>query len=247
MTYPVFITSANLQPAQTVVLDGDEGHHAVTVRRIRLGEKIELTDGNGRRAICEVVAVGKKSLDAKIESVHTEAKPDVTFTVVQALAKGDRSDLALEILTEVGVDEIVPWAAAHSIAKWDATDKGLLKWQRIVREASKQARRAWIPRISALHATGEVAQLLAEADLALVLHESALDSISALKVPASGSVVVVVGPEGGISPEELTIFAGAGAQIVRMGAPIMRTSTAGGVALGVLMSATKRWEIPTSQ
>ncbi len=247
MTYPVFITSANLQPAQTVVLDGDEGHHAVTVRRIRLGEKIELTDGHGRRAICEVVAVGKKSLDAKIESVHTEAKPDVTFTVVQALAKGDRSDLALEILTEVGVDEIVPWAAAHSIAKWDATDKGLLKWQRIVREASKQARRAWIPRISALHATGEVAQLLAEADLALVLHESALDSISALKVPVSGSVAVVVGPEGGISPEELTTFAAAGAQIVRMGAPVMRTSTAGGVALGVLMSATKRWEIPTSQ
>ncbi len=247
MTYPVFITSANLQPAQTVVLDGDEGHHAVTVRRIRLGEKIELTDGHGRRAICEVVAVGKKSLDAKIESVHTEAKPDVTFTVVQALAKGDRSDLALEILTEVGVDKIVPWAAAHSIAKWDATDKGLLKWQRIVREASKQARRAWLPKISALHTTGEVAQLLAEADLALVLHESALDSISALKVPVSGSVAVVVGPEGGISPEELTTFAAAGAQIVRMGAPVMRTSTAGGVALGVLMSATKRWEIPTSQ
>ena len=247
MTYPVFITSANLQPAQTVVLDGDEGHHAVSVRRIRLGEKIELTDGHGRRAICEVVAVGKKSLDAKIESVHTEAKPDVTFTVVQALAKGDRSDLALEILTEVGVDKIVPWAAAHSIAKWDATDKGLLKWQRIVREASKQARRAWLPKISALHTTGEVAQLLAEADLALVLHESALDSISALKVPVSGSVAVVVGPEGGISPEELTTFAAAGAQIVRMGAPVMRTSTAGGVALGVLMSATKRWEIPTSQ
>ncbi len=247
MTFPVFITSANLQPAQTVVLDGDEGHHAVTVRRIRLGEKIELTDGHGRRAICEVVAVGKKSLDAKIESVHTEAKPDVTFTVVQALAKGDRSDLALEILTEVGVDKIVPWAAAHSIAKWDATDKGLLKWQRIVREASKQARRAWLPKISALHTTGEVAQLLAEADLALVLHESALDSISALKVPVSGSVAVVVGPEGGISPEELTTFAAAGAQIVRMGAPVMRTSTAGGVALGVLMSATKRWEIPTSQ
>ncbi|MCX6404779.1 MAG: 16S rRNA (uracil(1498)-N(3))-methyltransferase [Actinobacteria bacterium] len=220
MTYPVFISSANLQPAQTVVLD---------------------------RAICEVVAVGKKSLDAKTESVHTEAKPNVTFTVVQALAKGDRSDLALEILTEVGVDEIVPWAAAHSIAKWDATDKGLLKWQRIVREASKQARRAWLPRISALHATGEVAQLLAEADLALVLHESATDSISALKVPVSGSVAVVVGPEGGISPEELTTFAAAGAQIVRMGAPVMRTSTAGGVALGVLMSATKRWEIPTSQ
>ena len=247
MTLPVFISSANLQPQQTVVLDGDEGHHAVTVRRIRLGEKIELTDGSGLRAICEVVAVGKKSLDAKIESVHTEAKPEVTFTVVQALAKGDRSDLALEILTEVGVDEITPWSAAHSIAKWDATDKGLLKWQRIVREASKQARRAWLPQISTLHSTAQVAELLASADLALVLHESAGDSISELKVPATGSVVIVVGPEGGISPEELTTFAGAGARIVRMGTPVMRTSTAGGVALGVLMSTTKRWEIPASQ
>jgi len=247
MTLPLFISSANLALNQTVVLDGDEGHHAVSVRRIRLGEKIELTDGSGSRAVCEVVAIGKKSLDARIESVQVEAKPEVTFTVVQALAKGDRSDLALEILTEVGVDEITPWAAAHSIAKWDASDKGLLKWQRIVREASKQARRAWIPQISALHSTGEVAELLAAADLALVLHESAKESISDLKVPVSGSVVIVVGPEGGISPDELGTFAQARAKIVRMGAPVMRTSTAGGVALGVLMSATKRWEIPATQ
>jgi len=247
MTLPVFISSADLQLNQTVVLDGDEGHHAVSVRRIRLSERIELTDGSGRRAVCEVVAVGKKSLDARIKSVQVELKPEVTFTVVQALAKGDRIDLALEILTEVGVDEITPWAATHSIAKWDSSDKGLLKWQRIVREASKQARRAWIPQISVLHSSRDVAQLLGSADLALVLHESASDSISDLKVPASGSVVIVVGPEGGISTEELTTFAEAGARIVRMGAPVMRTSTAGGVALGVLMSATKRWQIPASQ
>jgi 16S rRNA (uracil1498-N3)-methyltransferase len=247
MTLPVFISSDNLQPGHTVELDGDEGHHAVTVRRIRVGEKIELTDGNGRRAVCEVVAVGKKSLDARIETVNVEQKPEVSFTVVQALAKGDRGDLALEILTEVGVDEITPWSAAHSIAKWDATDKGFLKWQRVVREASKQARRAWLPQICALHTTGEVATLLAGAELALVLHESAQNSISEVKVPASGRVVIVVGPEGGITAEELTTFSQAGAQIVRMGAPVMRTSTAGGVALGVLMAATNRWAIPASE
>lgn len=247
MTLPVFIYSGNLQPEQLVVLDGDEGRHAVTVRRIRVGEKIELTDGNGRRAICEVVEVDKKSLEAKIESVETQTQPDVTFTVVQALAKGDRSDLALEILTEVGVDVITPWAAAHSIAKWDDSNKGLLKWQRVVREASKQARRAWIPRISSLQSTAQVAQLLATADLALVLHESADNSISDQKIPAQGSVVIVVGPEGGISPDELSTFAQAGAEIVRMGAAVMRTSTAGGVALGVVMSTTKRWEIRASQ
>lgn len=247
MTLPVFISSADLQSTQTVVLDGDEGHHAVSVRRIRVGEKIELTDGNGCRAVCEVVSVGKKSLEAKIASVTTEPEPDVHFTVVQALAKGDRSDLALEILTEVGADEIAPWSAAHSIAKWDATGKGLLKWQRIVREASKQARRAWIPKVSALHSTAQVAQLLAAADLALVLHESAQDSISAVNVPLTGSVVIVVGPEGGISAEELRIFTQAGARAVRMGTSVMRTSTAGGVALGVLMSATKRWEISASE
>lgn len=247
MTLPVFISSADLQLAHTVVLDGDEGHHAVAVRRIRVGEKIELTDGNGQRAVCEVLAVDKKSLEARIDLVHAESKPEVAFTVVQALAKGDRSDLALEILTEVGVDEITPWSAAHSIAKWDATDKGLIKWQRVVREASKQARRAWIPKVSSLHSTAQVAQLLAGADLALVLHESARDSIAELKIPSSGRIVIVVGPEGGISPEELSTFAEVGARAVRMGASVMRTSTAGGVALGVLMSATKRWEIPASQ
>lgn len=247
MTLPVFISSANLRTSQTVVLDGDEGRHAVTVRRIRFGEKIELTDGQGCRAVCEVVSVSKNSLEARIESMQVEEKPEVIFTVVQALAKGERSDLALEILTEVGADEITPWSAAHSIAKWDETDKGLLKWQRIVREASKQARRAWVPNISSLHTTSQVADLLSHADLALVLHESAQASISVLKVPASGRVVIVVGPEGGISAQELATFAEAGAKIVRMGAPVMRTSTAGGVALGVLMSATKRWEIPASQ
>ena len=247
MTLPVFITSANLQTQQTVVLDGDEGRHAVAVRRIRVGEKIELTDGNGVKAICAVVSVSKHSLDAEVESVNVEPKPEVTFTVVQALAKGDRSDLALEILTEVGVDSITPWSAAHSIAKWDETDKGLLKWQRVVREATKQARRSWIPQISALHSTSEVADLLANADLALVLHESADQSISDIEVPEHGSVIVVVGPEGGVSPEELKVFAQSGAKIVRMGAPVMRTSTAGGVALGVLMSATKRWEITVGQ
>lgn len=247
MTLPVFISSANLQVQQTVVLDGDEGRHAVSVRRIRVGEKIELTDGHGVKAICEVISLNKHSLDAKVESVQVEPQPEVTFTVVQALAKGDRSDLALEILTEVGADRITPWSAAHSIAKWDETDKGLLKWQRVVREATKQARRSWIPQISALHSTSEVATLLATADLALVLHESAEQSISDIEVPAQGSVVIVVGPEGGVSPEELNVFAKSGAKIVRMGTPVMRTSTAGGVALGVLMSATKRWAISDGQ
>lgn len=247
MTLPVFISSANFQPGQTVVLDGDEGRHAVTVRRIRVGERIELVDGSGSRAICEVISVNKNSLEVIIDSVHTEARADVNFTVVQALAKGDRSDLALEILTEVGVDSISPWSAAHSISKWDETNKGLLKWQRVVREASKQARRAWIPQISDLKSTSQIAELMAVADLAIVLHESAHESLAQVTVPKHGSVVVVVGPEGGISPDELATFAQAGAQILRMGSSVMRTSTAGGVALGVLMSATKRWEITASE
>lgn len=247
MTLPVFISSVNVQPNQTVILDGDEGRHAVTVRRIRVGEQIELVDGAGIRAKCEVVAVNKNSLEARIDSVHAESKPDVTFTVVQALAKGDRSDLALEILTEVGVDSIIPWAATHSIAKWDETNKGLLKWQRIVREASKQARRAWIPAVLELHSTAQVAELLASADLAIILHETAQESISRIQIPEHGSVVVVVGPEGGISSGELDTFTQAGAHILQMGSSVMRTSTAGGVALGVLMSTTKRWEFPSSE
>jgi len=247
MTLPVFITHAALVAGQTVSLDGDEGRHAVAVRRLRVGELIELTDGNGTRAVCEVVSLAKHSLVALVNSAQVEAPSELTFTVVQALAKGDRSDLALEILTEVGADIIVPWAAAHSIAKWDDSAKGKTKWQRTVQESMKQSRRSYLPAVTDLHSTAQVCEILASADLAVVLHESADTAFAELELPQAGSVVIVVGPEGGISPLELAAFSQAGAAITQMGRSVMRTSTAGGIALGVLISRTKRWAIRNGQ
>ncbi|NBU31595.1 MAG: 16S rRNA (uracil(1498)-N(3))-methyltransferase [Actinobacteria bacterium] len=247
MTLPLFISSETLIANQVVTLDGNEGRHAVSVRRIRVGERIELTDGRGVRATCTVLEVKKNSLSAKIESITLEPKPEVSFIAVQALAKGDRADLALEILTEVGIDVLVPWAATHSIAKWDDPEKGLAKWRRTVQEACKQSRRTRFPQVEALKNLEEVAELIATADLAIVLHETADASITDINVPAAGRVVLVIGPEGGISSDELMKFRESGANVVRMGNSVMRTSTAGGAGLACLISRTKRWSIKSGE
>ena len=241
MTLPVFISDEPLSVGQIAILDSDEGRHAVTVRRIQVGEQIELVDGLGTRATCEVVETSKRGLTARVDSVTSEPLGQPNFTVVQALAKGERSDLALEILTEVGVDQIIPWSATHSIAKWDETGKGLTKWRRTVREASKQSRRARFPIVAELHNLDQVVQKIQASNLAIVLHESATDRLADAAVPTSGEVLLIVGPEGGISDSELAIFASAGAKILRMGDSVMRTSTAGGVGLAVLISQTNRW------
>ncbi len=241
MTLPVFISDGPLSVGELAVLDSEEGRHAVTVRRIQVGEKIELVDGFGTRATCEVVETSKRGLTARVDAVEIENPEQPNFTVVQALAKGDRSDLALEILTEVGVDQIIPWSATHSIAKWDESGKSLNKWNRVVREASKQSRRARFPIVSDLHNLEQVAEKIQASDLAIVLHESATDSLAGTKVPTSGEVLLIVGPEGGISETELATFAAAGAKILQMGETVMRTSTAGGAGLAVLISQTNRW------
>jgi 16S rRNA (uracil1498-N3)-methyltransferase len=162
---------------------------------------------------------------------------------VQALPKGERGELAVEVLTEVGVDRVVPWAAARSVAVWkgERALRSHAKWQATAREAAKQSRRSWLPTVAPLAATADLAALVAEADLALVLHEDATETLAALDVPASGRIVVVVGPEGGIAPDELAVLTDAGAHVVRLGAEVLRTSTAGVVAVAALLARTPRW------
>ena len=243
MSNPVFLIdpAIALVVGSTVRLDGDEGRHAAVVRRITVGEVVDLCDGQGSRATGMVSAVGKDSLEVHLDSVTVEARPVVTITVVQALAKGDRAELAVEMLTEVGVDVIVPWRAEHSVVKWDNTEKALDKWRRTVREATKQSRRAYIPQVTGLHSTEQILEAIGQADLAVILHESATSALAQVTVPSAGNVLIVVGPEGGISPLELQAFAQEGAKVVRMGASVMRTSTAGAVAAGVILSHTSGW------
>ena len=231
---------AGVDVGSSVTVEGAEAHHAVAVRRLAVGEPVLLTDGAGHVAECEVTATGKARLDVVVRSVSSVPAPTPEVVVVQALPKGDRGELAVEVLTEIGVARIVPWAAARSVAVWrgDRAAKSLAKWQSTAREAAKQARRAWFPEVTPLASTDEVAALIAGAPLALVLHE---DATEPLPVELPDRVLLVVGPEGGLAPEELAAFADAGARTVRLGAEVLRTSTAGVAAVSALLSRTPRW------
>ena len=239
MSPPLFLV-AGLPPTGRVRLDGPEGHHAAVVQRLRVGEKILLGDGRGALAEATVTAVGKGMLDAECGARRTIASPDPCVTVVQALAKGDRGELAVATMTEVGVDEIVPWQAARCVVRWK-DDKPLARWRATAREAAKQSRRAWLPAVAGPAKTADVARRLAAAATALVLHEEAATPLSAVPLPRSGEIALVVGPEGGIDPAELAAFEAAGAVPVRMGDPVLRTSTAGAAAVAALSVRLGRW------
>jgi 16S rRNA (uracil1498-N3)-methyltransferase len=221
-----------------VLVDGTEGHHAVAVRRLRAGERVVVADGSGGGVRGEVVDATKAGLRVQVLEVLDEPAPPVRLVVAQALAKGDRGELAVEMLTEVGVAEVVPWQASRSVARWsaDRVDRGLTRWRSTAREAAKQSRRLRVPTVSDPVTTQALVGRLGAADLALVLHEDATDPIAAVTLPAEGEVVVVVGPEGGISPEELAAFDAVGARTVRVGDHVLRTSTAGVVALAALLN-----------
>jgi 16S rRNA (uracil1498-N3)-methyltransferase len=230
-------------PGRLVEVTGDEAHHAVAVRRLREGEHVVLTDGLGTSVTGSVASTGKRVFTVTVDSVDRVDRPEPAITVAQALPKGDRGELAVEVLTEVGVDRIVPWAAMRSVAVWkgERAAKSHARWQATAREAAKQSRRSWLPTVTPLASTSDLAALVAEADLAVVLHEDATSPLSAVEVPQSGRIMVVVGPEGGISPEELSALTEAGAQTVRLGAEVLRTSTAGVVAVAALLARTDRW------
>jgi 16S rRNA (uracil1498-N3)-methyltransferase len=163
--------------------------------------------------------------------------------LVQALPKGERGELAVELATEAGVDEIVPWTAQRCVARWrtpEQVDKGVRRWRGTAREAAKQARRPFVPVVHDLAPTARVAALAAGATT-LVLHESSVTPVATAGVPSAGDVVLIVGPEGGLTEEELTVFGSAGGTVVRLGPQVLRTSTAAAVALGALGVLTGRW------
>lgn len=247
MTAPVFVVDA-VPTGPEFVLDGPEGRHAVSVKRLRPGEDVVLTDGRGHWSEGVVKAAeGKDRLVvAELHEVHEEPEPTPRITVVQALPKGDRGELAVETMTETGVDEIVPWSASRCITQWkgDRALKALAKWRATAREAGKQSRRVRFPQVADAMTTRQVAALLTTADFAAVLHEDRAhpsEPLATAELPASGSIVLVVGPEGGVSPEELEVFAQSGARAYRLGRSVLRTSTAGTAATALLLGRTGRW------
>ena len=246
MTAPLFFVSADrlagAASGSTIVLDGSEGRHAATVKRIRVGEQVLLADGVGHRAEAIVEGVGPGELHLRVQAIMLQPQPNSRFVLVQALAKGDRDEQAIEAATELGVDEVVPWQAARSVVIWrgERAARSLRKWESIVLAAAKQSRRTRVPLVSEPANHQAVIQRIEQASLALVLHEDAERVLAGLELPPSGDVVLIVGPEGGISPDELSAFETAGAVAVRLGHNVLRSSSAGPAALAV-MSAAGRW------
>lgn len=235
---------ADLLEGTQVTLSGPEGRHAVSVVRVKVGEHIDLSDGDGLLIAGRVVEVNNP--DELVIEVLERIMDDVVLprlVVVQAIPKGDRGERAVELLTEVGADAIVPWAASRCIAQWkgDRAEKALTKWENTAKAAGKQARRSRLPQVTGVATTGDVVSMIAAASGAIVLHEESTTALTDWNPPIDGEIVIVVGPEGGITSDEVEAFRQAGAQIVHMGKSIMRTSTAGAAAVAVLGAVTGRW------
>ena len=238
MVEPLFY-SENIKTAtvgSTAVLSGPEAKHAVSVRRMQVGEAIQLTDGLGTRLRGTVLATNSAALELSVTEVIQEAKPSLEITLVQALAKGDRDELAIQAATELGVSAVIPWQASRSISRWDSAKevKGRARWQQIVNEAGKQSLRAFWPVVQASVTSSALAKALGEYDLVLVLDTTATKLLSEVSIPKEGSIALVVGPEGGIEANELEALQAAGAQLVSLGANVLRTSTAGPAVIAAL-------------
>jgi 16S rRNA (uracil1498-N3)-methyltransferase len=249
MSAALFYVDAVPEPGQSVVVEGDEGFHAATVRRTRTGEQLDLADGVGTVARCVVTDVAKGTLTARVLERRTVAAAVPAVTVVQAIPKSDRGELAVELATEAGADAVVAWQAARCVARWESAakvDKGLRRWGAVARSAARQSRRAYIPPVTGVLSTADLTRRV-ESEVAagatvLALHESATGPLTGIPLSAANAVLLIVGPEGGISNEELAALTAAGAQAVRLGPTVLRTSTAAAVALGALGVLTPRWQ-----
>lgn len=238
----------NATHGATLTLQGAEGHHAVAVKRLRVGEKLMIGDGQGTLAVCRVTDLdGKGTLHATVDAVKNVPRPKPAVTIVQGIPKGDAADLAVDLSTEAGVDRIIPWQAERCVAQWSGAkkEKGQAKWQKTAIEAAKQSRRAWDPEVAPLATLADVVALVTETQqasgVAAILHESARMKFSTLPFNRATRVVLIIGPEGGLTKEEITALEAAGGQTVIMGPTVLRSAAAGAVALGAMGVLTERW------
>lgn len=252
MVATLFYVDALPETGALAVVAGDEGFHAATVRRIRPGEQLVLGDGAGDLARCQVEQAGRDGLAARVLQRWSVAPARPSVTVVQALPKSERSELAIELATEAGADAFMAWQAARCVANWDGVkvDKGLRRWRAVARSAARQSRRAHIPPVDGVLSTATLAERIrdevAAGAVVLALHESGAGRLADIAVAQADSLMLVVGPEGGIAPEEIAALTGAGAVAVRLGPTVLRTSSAAAVALGALGVLTARWDVASS-
>jgi 16S rRNA (uracil1498-N3)-methyltransferase len=240
---PVFLAAPADLAQDVIVLAGPEGRHAATVRRLAAGERVDLTDGAGTVAECVVTRTGTGTLELAVRARREEPLPQPAIAVAQAIPKGDRGQLAVDMLTEAGADAVIAWEAERCVTRWrgDRGQRALERWQSAAREAAKQARRSRIPAVTGPELTSGLARRAAAASLAVLLDPSAPASLASLPLPAAGEILVAVGPEGGVTAAETRALTGAGAVLAHLGPTVLRTSTAGVVAVSVLLSRSGRW------
>jgi 16S rRNA (uracil1498-N3)-methyltransferase len=226
-----------------ITLAGAEGRHATTVRRLAVGERVDVTDGAGAVADCVVARVLPGEVELAVLGRRSEPRGEPRIVVVQAIPKGDRGELAVEIMTEVGVDAVVAWQAERCVARWrgDRADKALARWRATAREAAKQSRRAWIPEVTGPETMPAIAARIAAAARAILLDPDAPTALARLRPPDHGEIVVIVGPEGGVSPAEAASATRAGAVPARLGPTVLRSSSAGAVAAALVLAGSGRW------
>jgi len=242
-TPPVFFVHSLESVSDEVFLDGAEGRHAATVRRLRIGETLRISDGHGVAIDGRVIEVVENGLRMAVLRRVPVPVPEPEFVVIQALPKGDRGELAVALMTEVGVDLIVPWEASRCVTRWHEARgvRSLQRWRSAAREASKQSRRLRMTQVAELTTTRDVCAILVGAELPIVLHERAEHGFSTLELPRRGRIALVVGPEGGLTDAELQALRAAGGHPVRLGEAILRTSTAGAASVSALAAAVGRW------
>ncbi|WP_025272397.1 16S rRNA (uracil(1498)-N(3))-methyltransferase [Haloglycomyces albus] len=241
MTEPFFLID-QLPSGNAGVLDGPEGHHAADVQRLRVGERLSLTDGHGNIAHSTVTGSEKARLEYAIDERIQAPRPIPSLTLVQALPKGDRGERAVQEATEIGVDSVIPWAAARSIVQWKGArgEKSRRKWATTAREAAKQARRPWVPLVEELYTTKQLVSRLRQVDQVIIAHEDATEPLSQVSLADAGEIAVIIGPEGSLTPDEVKAFSEF-SNPVRLGETILRTSTAGPAILSVLQARLGRW------
>ncbi|MDO5534856.1 MAG: 16S rRNA (uracil(1498)-N(3))-methyltransferase [Propionibacteriaceae bacterium] len=247
MTEALFLADLHTpQVGDTVTVGGDEGRHAAAVRRIRVGETILVADGAGTGVRGEVVAVDKASVTLEVAEVLTQADAPIRYHAVQALAKGDRAELAVEMLTELGIDRIIPWQSSRSVVKWthEREERQLGRWRSTAREATKQSRRLRVPIVTSAMTTRELVELIPTMAATFILHEGAERTLRHFELPEVGDVLIIIGPEGGLSGDEIAAFEQAGARQLLVSDGVLRTSTAGVVALAQLQAFQRRVSQP---
>ena len=254
-TPPLFLAAATDLASDVIVLSGAEGRHAATVRRLAVGERVDVADGAGTVAECVVTGTGggggasrgggtqRGRLELAVRARRTVPRPEPAITVIQAIPKGERGPLAVELMTEVGVDAVTAWAAERCVVRWpgERGERGLARWRATAREAAKQSRRARLPEVTGPATIGDVTRMASAASLAVLLDSAAPEALGRLALPSSGVIVVVVGPEGGVSPAEAQALASCGTVSAHLGPTVLRASSAGAVAAAVLLSHSARW------